>query len=72
MRYAAKYLGLNRDWLTAVVVNNIECFACGYNVPDTALICLNCKTVLKPEELAKRSSISVEAVKKAQPVSVEK
>jgi len=65
MRYAAKYLGLNRDWLTAVVVNNVECFACGYNIPDTALICVNCKTILKPKEY---EVLTAERLKEAQPV----
>lgn len=69
-RHAAKYLGLNREWLTSVVITNVECFACGFNVNENALICMNCKTVLKPTELAKK----LEAVdlKKAQPQAAER
>ncbi len=53
-RYAAKYLGLNREWLTAVQTNLVPCFACGWNIPDTALVCQNCKTIVKPEEYKQR------------------
>jgi len=67
MRYAAKYLGLNRDWLTSVVTTNVPCFACGWNVPNTALICMNCKTILKPEEYAK---LTTRDIKEAQPVEL--
>lgn len=67
-RIACRRLGLNREWLTAVVTNNVPCFACGFMVLDTALICMNCKTVLKPDEYSKRAgSVPVEVVKEAQP-----
>lgn len=55
MRVACKRLGLNREWITAITVDNVECFACGYNVKSSALICINCKTILKPEEYAAKS-----------------
>lgn len=56
-RHACRYLGLNREWLTSVVTNNVPCFACGFNIPDTALICMNCKTVLKPKEYEKLTAM---------------
>jgi len=69
-RFAAKYLGLNREYLTAVVANLVACFACGYMIPSSALICLNCKTEINPSGLkAYRDSLSVVALKAAQPVS---
>lgn len=64
-RYAAKYLGLNREWLTAVQTNLVACFACGWNIPDTALVCQNCKTIVKPEEY-KKQTLPVEELKEAQ------
>jgi len=55
-RYAAKYLGLNKEWITTVATNNIQCYACTYNVPSEAAICPNCKTVLKSDLLAARQA----------------
>jgi len=62
MRYAAKYLGLNRDWLTSVVTNMVECIHCGYNIPAGKPVCMNCKN---PQTL------DVAIFKGAQPVSTE-
>jgi predicted nucleic acid-binding Zn ribbon protein len=68
MRYAAKNLMLNREWLTVVTTDNVNCFACGYAVPSSALICSNCKTALKPEELQRQQDLRLAELKKAQPV----
>lgn len=53
-RYAVKALGMTREW-TTVSVSNImkECPACKTLVRDDAIVCLNCKAVLKPEEYKK-------------------
>lgn len=55
-RYAATDLGLNREWLTAVTTTLVPCFACGFNIDSAALICMNCKTIVKPEEYSKATA----------------
>lgn len=66
MRVAAKRLGLNREWITAIVTDNVECWACGFNIKSSALVCINCKTVLKKAEY--EALQSTEMLKNAQPV----
>lgn len=49
-RYAAKFLGLNREWTTSTRIDQKPCPACTIFIPENAILCPNCKTVLKPEE----------------------
>ena len=53
-RFAAKTLGLNREWaVEPEPVTMIKCPACTTLLEDTAIVCKNCKVILKAEE-AKR------------------
>lgn len=65
MRIACKRLGLNRDWITSIVIDNVECWACKFNVKSDALICINCHTILKPEEYNAKQGIQM--LRSAQP-----
>lgn len=62
-RKACNYLQLkNREWNFEVmeILKNL-CWACKVSVHPDALICSNCKCVLKPEEFAKRKGDFINA-----------
>lgn len=52
-RHAAKFLGLNKEWVTDAPKDNNQCPACRTFIPVDALICANCKTIVKPVEYKK-------------------
>ena len=53
-RFAAKTLGLEREWNITTIVENIsKCPACTMNVPSSAVVCSSCQCILKPEEYKK-------------------
>jgi len=52
-RYAARFLNIDRPWLIEPKME--KCIACRSTVEAEAIICPNCKTVLKPEEFKKLS-----------------
>lgn len=48
-RWAAKYLGLNREYTSLdKLTETVECPACGLNIKQGVAICFNCKAVLDP------------------------
>lgn len=53
-RTACKALGLNREWMVIYRSDNVECPACTTFIPDRAIVCPNCQTILKPEEYDKK------------------
>lgn len=56
---AADYLGLDREWrVKGDEIQQIKCPACMVYVNAKALICANCKFVLKPAELAKIQEVA--------------
>lgn len=52
-RFAAIRLGVEKDWGKNITIQNTKCPACRLMIDPLALICPNCKTVVKPAELAK-------------------
>src|SRR5574341_691308 len=53
-RFAAKKLGIERDWTKDITLQAIfKCPACRLSIDPLSLICPNCKCVVKPEELKK-------------------
>jgi hypothetical protein len=53
-KFAARALGLEREWLIASNIEvPIKCTACLSNCDPAAIICMNCRFVLKPEEYKK-------------------
>ena len=53
-RWAAGYLGLNRDYTSLEKqFETAECPACGLNIRQGVAICFNCKAVLDPEKAKK-------------------
>jgi hypothetical protein len=53
-RFAARTLGLNREWaIEPEPVTMIKCPACTSLLEDTAVVCKNCRAILKPEEAKK-------------------
>lgn len=53
-RTACKCLGLNREWMTVYRTDNVECPACTTMIPDRALVCPNCQTILKSKEYSEK------------------
>ncbi len=63
-RFAAKRLGINRDWVTPASTNQTKCPACMSFVSDEALVCPICTTIIKPKEYeAKFSKLAVAGAK---------
>lgn len=53
-RAAAKHLGLTKEWaVDPEPINLIPCPACRTMIDTTAIVCRNCKAILKPEEAKK-------------------
>lgn len=53
-RYAARNLSLTREWaIEPIAVSMINCPACRTLLEETAIVCKNCKAILKPEEAKK-------------------
>jgi len=53
-RFAARALNLEKDWITPNSVEaTIKCPACLSRCEQAAIICPNCKCILKPEEYKK-------------------
>lgn len=53
-RYASKRLGLNKEWVNNARVDHMKCPACTSFIPEEAIVCPMCKTVLKPKEYNER------------------
>jgi hypothetical protein len=51
-RISANRLGLNREWMTFTRTDQYRCPACTNFIPESALICPLCKTIVKPKEYA--------------------
>ena len=63
-RMAADFLGFKREWVDAVktnpeLLNLVPCPACTTVISRAALLCPNCKTILKPEEYKKYQLVEV-------------
>jgi hypothetical protein len=53
-RYAAKHMNLNKEWaIEPEPVTMVKCPACSSLLEDSAIVCKNCKVILKPEEAKK-------------------
>ncbi len=53
-RFAARALGLEKDWLTPDHTNiPVKCPSCMTNCMPEAIVCANCRCILKPEEYKK-------------------
>lgn len=49
-RAAAKSLGIVKDWVEMRVEETTACPMCKTNVNPEAIVCMNCKAILKPEQ----------------------
>lgn len=57
-RYAAKNLGLEREWnIQGTVASTSFCPACRSIVSNEALVCATCRTILKMDEYKKRGIV---------------
>jgi hypothetical protein len=54
-RFAAKFLGLEPEWLTAEIAGfeSIKCPACRTLCSTDAIVCAQCRAILKPEQYKK-------------------
>lgn len=61
-RYASKFLGMEREWnIQATADANTFCPACRAVLDRQALVCGNCRTIIKPEEYKKANLSQVGA-----------
>lgn len=63
-RFAAGALKLNREWMLVIddEFDQLDCPACGKKLPNKEVtVCAECKTIIKPEEHAKKFGQLVKA-----------
>lgn len=54
-RFAADYLKYDRPWARQIEqARMVSCPACRQTIPDDAMICAQCRTIVKPEEYKAR------------------
>lgn len=67
-RTASRKLGLNKEWQNTARIDQIPCPACTKFISEQALICPECKTIVKPKEYnamfqrAPENSIGAQAI----------
>ena len=54
-RLAAKCLGVQKDWVEFAMQETVSCPFCTINIPSHAIVCPNCRQILKADEYKKRS-----------------
>jgi len=64
-RFACESLGFKREWNEAIKTNpdlltNIPCPACTTMINKAAMLCPNCKTILKPKEYKEKFTLANE------------
>lgn len=62
-RFAARRLGLNKDWMNPASTTQTKCPACTSFISEDALVCPVCTTVIKPKEFAAFQQVAVAATK---------
>jgi hypothetical protein len=54
-RLAARCLGVKKDWVEFVMQETVQCPFCTIGIPSHAIVCPNCRQILKQDEFQQRN-----------------